>query len=190
MKQLILTFVIAFVFSACQSNTTQDIDVTQDSDTLSVVVPDTIPGSPLRTVEGTIGGSSVTIEYSSPAVRERVIWGELVPFDTVWVTGAHDATSFTFSSDVTIADTVIPAGKYAFFSIPGRESWTLIINRNWDQHLARNYSESEDVIRFEVTPTIVEHTERLVYAIEPQSDNSAIISMTWERVRVEFEVRQ
>jgi len=190
MKQLILTFVIAFVFAACQTNTTQDVDVTQDSDTLSVVEPDTIPGSPLRTIEGSIGSSGVTIAYSSPAVRERIIWGGLVPFDTVWVTGAHDATSFTFTSDVTIASTVIPAGKYAFFTIPGRETWILIINRTWDQHLARNYSESEDVVRFEVTPTIVEHTERLVYALEPQTDNSAMISMTWERVRIEFEVRQ
>jgi hypothetical protein len=100
----------------------------------------------------TIGGTTVHIEYSSPGVKERIVWGGLVAYDKVWVTGAHKATSVHFSKGVEINGRKIPAGKYAFFTIPGKEKWIVILNTRFDQHLADEYNEKEDVLRLEVSP--------------------------------------
>jgi len=80
---------------------------------------------------GKIGQANVSINYHSPGVRKRVIWGGLVPFDEVWVTGAHSATTFEINKPFQVADTKIAAGKYALFTIPGESEWTIILNKNW-----------------------------------------------------------
>lgn len=83
-----------------------------------------------------VNGDSIKINYHSPGVRNRIIWGGLVPYNEVWVTGAHDATTIEFYKTIVVEGKGIPAGKYAFFTIPGKKEWTLIINKNWKQHLA------------------------------------------------------
>lgn len=129
------------------------------------------------------------IRYNAPAVRGRVIWGELVPYNSVWVTGAHDATSLEIGKAFRIGDKVVPAGKYALFTIPGKDKWTVIINKNWNQHLADNYSEKEDVVRIQVEPEINSNiTERLKYEIEEKGDRRADIIFSWEKVRVVFPI--
>lgn len=133
-----------------------------------------------------IGTDSIKVNYHSPGVRKRVIWGGLVPYDEVWVTGAHDATSLEFPVPVTINGKEIPAGKYAFFTIPGKKEWILIINRNWQQHLASAYREEEDIIRVRVKPKKIEHTERLQYFVNLQPDNKGSIAVAWEKKKVEF----
>ena len=75
------------------------------------------------------------IQYYAPAVRGRMIWGGLDPFDEVWVTGAHSATNWEFIKDIVINGQTIAAGKYAIFTIPDKDKWTIIINENWNQHL-------------------------------------------------------
>jgi hypothetical protein len=108
----------------------------------------------------------------------------------VWVTGAHKATSLEVEKDFKVGDKTVPAGKYAIFSIPGKDQWTIIINKNWNQHLADDYSEADDVARVTVKPqTTEETTERLVYAIEPTGEKTANIIVSWEKIRVPFEVR-
>jgi hypothetical protein len=148
------------------------------------LIKDTTKKSIKSMAVGTIGGDSVTIRYHSPGVRKRIIWGGLVPFDEVWVTGAHDATSVEFSKTVLIAGKQIPAGKYAFFSIPGKEEWTLIINKKWEQHLTSEYDEAEDLVRVNVKPEKIPHTERLQYFIEEDKDGNERISVAWEEVKV------
>lgn len=131
---------------------------------------------------GELAHVHVSIAYHSPGVRGRIIYGGLVPFGEVWVTGAHNATSITFSKDVQIADKIVPAGKYAFFTIPGEVTWTLILNKNWDQHLADDYDPQEDVLRLEVTPeTDLPLAERLIYSIEKKDDNQGTIRVQWEK---------
>lgn len=118
-----------------------------------------------------MGNAHVSVYYHSPAVRSRVIWGGLVPYEEVWVAGAHSATSVEFSKAIKIAGTTIPKGKYAFFTIPGQERWTLILNKNWEQHLADDYDQAEDIIRIEVTPeTEMPLSERLTYTIEDKRE--------------------
>lgn len=136
-----------------------------------------------------INGDSVKINYHSPGVRKRVIWGGLVPFDEVWVTGAHDATTIEMRKPFVINGKEIPAGKYAFFTIPGKKEWTVIINKNWEQHLASEYDEKDDIIRIKVKPKKIGHIERLQYFIEPRKANEALVAVAWEKVRVEFPIQ-
>jgi hypothetical protein len=133
-----------------------------------------------------VNGDSIKINYHSPGVRKRVIWGGLVPYDEVWVTGAHDATTLEMPKAFIVGGKEIPAGKYAFFTIPGKKEWTVIINKNWEQHLASEYDEKEDIVRVKVKPKKNDHTERLQYFIEVKQDKQGVMTMTWEKIKVEF----
>jgi len=153
-----------------------------DSVNNGLITADTLKGSPHRTAMATVNGTHVHIEYSSPGVKGRVVWGGLVAYDKVWVTGAHKATSVQFSKDVTINGQQIPAGQYAFFTIPGKEKWTIILNTRYDQHLADEYNDKEDVIRVEVKPEEHSVTQRLTYAVNKIGDQSGEIAMQWEKI--------
>jgi hypothetical protein len=137
-----------------------------------------------------IGNARITIKYHAPAVRGRIIWGGLVAYDNVWVTGAHRATSLEVSKDFMVGDARIAAGKYAFFTIPSKEEWTVIINRNWDQHLADEYSEQDDVARIKVRPVMMNETvERLRYNIDQAGERLANVTMSWEKLQLPFAIR-
>lgn len=134
--------------------------------------------------KGMAGGASVEINYYSPGVKKRVIWGGLVPFEQVWVTGAHNATRIQLGKDVKIGGTLVKAGTYAIFTIPGTEQWIFILNRNYQQHLADKYNEQEDVLRLKITPASTEQSlERLEYSI--QKDKLVI---AWEKIRLEIPI--
>lgn len=133
-----------------------------------------------------IGQDSIIINYHSPGVRKRIIWGGLVPYDEVWVTGAHDATTLEMPNAFLVNGKEIPAGKYAFFTIPGKKEWTIIINKNWEQHLASEYDEKADVVRVKVKPITNSHAERLEYFIGYSKENQITISVVWEKIRIEF----
>ena len=150
---------------------------------------DTLKGSPKAQATGKIGPASLQISYHSPAVRDRVIWGGLVPYKQVWVTGAHRATTLETSQSIRIGGQELPAGKYALFTIPGEKEWTVIINKNWDQHLADEYSEKEDLFRLPVpAETVGQNQERLRYEIQSQSENAGAIVLTWEKVKLAIPV--
>ncbi len=148
---------------------------------------DTVTGSARLEVEGQVGNTLVTINHGSPGVRGRVIWNGLVSYDQVWVSGSHWATAVTFSHDVTVNGVDIPAGIYALFTIPGREEWTWIINTNYDQHLAEEYTESEDLVRLNVKPIALENTvQRLNYEVMETGNRSGIIALSWDKIRIEL----
>jgi hypothetical protein len=136
-----------------------------------------------------IGEAHLTLLYHAPAVRGRMIWGGLVPYGEVWVTGAHSATSLEIDKDFTINKHVVPAGKYAIFTIPGKETWQVIINKKWDQHLADEYDQKDDLVRVEITPEITEqHQERLRYTIVPLNERKGSIIIRWEKMRISVPV--
>ena len=138
---------------------------------------------------GKIGDASITINYHSPGVRGRTIWGGLVPYNDVWVSGAHNATNIEINKDFIVAGTSISKGKYAIFTIPGKDEWTIIINKNWNQHLTDDYLEKEDIVRIKVKPELLnENIERLQYYIEEKKDNKGVIAIAWEKVKLAFEV--
>ena len=138
---------------------------------------------------GKIGEANITINYHSPGVRGRTIWGGLVPYNDVWVTGAHNATNIEIDKDFIVAGTAIPKGKYAIFTIPGKDEWTVIINKNWNQHLTDDYLQQEDIVRIKLKPEqLNENVERLQYYIEEKKDNKGIIAVAWEKVKVFFDI--
>ncbi len=144
--------------------------------------------SPKASVIQTVGFTEVGIDYNRPGVKERVIWGGLVPYNKVWRAGANEATKFTFSTDVKINGKTLKAGSYSFFVIPTKEKWTLIFNKVADQWGAFEYNEAEDALRFEVTPEEGSMQEWLAYTITKTSNNSAIVRLEWEKLKVPFTI--
>ena len=124
--------------------------------------------SPAKVAEGTAAGAKITINYSSPAVKGRVIWGDLVPMGQVWRAGADEATTFTTSKDITVQGQKLPAGTYSFFIIPGESESTFIFNKVAKQWGAYNYDAKQDVLRVNV-PSQQTSTmeERLIYEVKP-----------------------
>lgn len=156
------------------------------------LLEDTFKGSARREARGMLGSLEVVINYGSPGKRGRVLWNGLVSYDQVWVSGSHWATAVSFSEDVVISGVDVPAGMYGFFTIPGREEWTLILNKEYDMHLAEEYSEENDIVRTVVpTEEMDDITQRLTYRIEQLSDSSGAIVLLWDEVKVAmtFEVR-
>lgn len=147
------------------------------------------PLSPHTSAMANIGTVHVHIDYSSPSVRGRVIWGGLVAYDQIWVAGAHSATWIDFSGDVEVSGNKIPKGKYALFLIPSRDTWQVVLNSNYDQHLTDDYDPALDVLRFEVTPTTTApKQESLTWKVVPEEDNVGKVSFTWDQVRLSFEI--
>jgi len=155
-----------------------------DSVNAGLIKNDTMKGSPHRIAMATVNGTHAHIEYGSPGVKDRVIWGGLVAYDKVWVTGAHNATSIQFSQPVTIGDKMLPKGTYALFTIPGKETWQVIINSRYEQHLADDYQQQEDLVRITVKPTEVMMTSRLTYSVRPNGDSEGEIKMQWEKLAI------
>ena len=120
---------------------------------------------PARTAEGLINGATITIHYSSPAVKGRTIWGDLVPFGKVWRAGANEATIFETDKDIKVQGKELKAGKYSFFIIPGENESTAIFNGETG-HWGTNYDQSKDVLRVQVPSTKnSSFEERLVYEV-------------------------
>ena len=146
--------------------------------------------SPKAAVEQTVGFTVIRIEYSRPGVKGRMIWGGLVPYNVVWRAGANEATKFTFSTDVKINGKTLKAGSYSFFTIPTKDKWTIIFNKVADQWGAFEYNDTEDALRVEVTPEKDNQCwqEWLVYTITKTSDNTAVIRLEWEKLKIPFTV--
>lgn len=141
--------------------------------------------SPRAEVMQTAGITAIRVNYASPGVKGRKIFGELVPFGQLWRTGANSATTLEVSTDVTIGGQKVPAGKYALFTIPGKDKWTVIVNKNPNQGGTRSYDQKLDQARFEVepgkTPTKM---ERLTFIFADTQDDGTGLVMMWDDVQV------
>lgn len=145
--------------------------------------------SPSATVKQDFGLSSVEVSYSRPGVKGRKIFGDLVPYDKVWRTGANSPTLITFGDDVTINGTKVPAGKYGLLTIPGQQEWTVIITKSTDVSGPSGYKEANDVVRVKVKPGelpfSVETFNILFDNIKPTSMDVVLI---WDRTEVGFTI--
>ena len=141
--------------------------------------------SPAATATGKISGANITIEYSSPSVKGREIWGGLVPYGKIWRAGANEATTFTTDKDLMIEGKKLPAGTYSFFIIPEKDSATIIFNKEAKQWGAYKYKEGEDQLRVKVTPKkSAKMNERLVYAV-----NKNNVTLSWENWDIPISVK-
>ncbi len=137
--------------------------------------------SPRKQVNGTIGHVNVDIDFGAPSVKERAIWGALVPYNKVWRAGANENTTISFDEKVTIQDKTVFPGKYGFFIIPNdAKDWILILSSENDAWGSNSYNENDDVVRIAVTPQFVEENqEELSYNVTSEG-----IEIAWEKVRL------
>lgn len=143
--------------------------------------------SPHKYAMAMIGDAHIHIDYSAPSVRGRIIFGGLLAYGEVWQSGAHNATWIETNKDILINENLLKAGKYGFFTIPTKDKWTIILNKNWNQHGKDDYNADDDVLRFDVTPEISEQiTEQLTYQVEKLNNKEGIISLSWEKVSLSF----
>ncbi|PZX92712.1 DUF2911 domain-containing protein [Flavobacterium aquariorum] len=143
------------------------------------------PKSPPEKATGMINGATIQINYGSPSVRGRKIWGELVPFNEVWRAGANEATTFETDKDITIEGLRLPAGKYAFFIIPNQSESVIIFNKEAKQWGAYKYNDKLDQLRVKVKPQMADSsTEKLTYII-----NATDVELVWDKWIIGFSVK-
>ena len=138
--------------------------------------------SPNASVAQTIGLTEIYITYGRPGVREREIFGGLVPFNEVWRTGANEATAIVFGDDVYVEGELVPAGTYSLYTIPGTEQWTVIINNklSW----GTQYDASEDFVRVTVQPEASFHMEQMMIYFENVTAERGELVIHWDSVKV------
>lgn len=162
----------------------------------------------------TVGVTDITVTYSRPAVKGRVIWGDvapadnyakgeatlddqnkrpagmpIVPYGHVWRTGANEATQFVITDDAMINGQKLAAGSYSLHTIPGKDEWTIVFNGTANQWGSFGYDPAKDTLRVKAKPqTATANQEFLIYTIEPTGDNAAQVNIRWEWLRVPFTV--
>jgi len=141
-----------------------------------------------QVVMQTVGLTDITVDYSRPAVKGRVLWGGLVPFDQVWRTGANEATQITFTDDVTINGQALPKGNYSLHTIPGKDSWTIIFNKVAKQWGSFSYDQAQDALRVTAKPQKAPFAELFTIGFPNVSSDNATIALCWGDVCVPFTV--
>jgi len=145
--------------------------------------------SPFAKVWQVVGLTEITVDYSSPGVKGRKIWGGLVPYDQMWRAGANSATKVTFSKDVTFAGKPVPAGSYAFFLIPGKSEWTVVLNKKAEQGgTMRDYKADQDLLRVQLKPKPAPFRERLAYLVTDFTDDKANLDLEWDKLRLSIPI--
>ena len=173
MKKLIFPIALLMMFNAAIAQTLR--------------VPS---ASTSQTIKQEFGLGTIEIAYSRPNAKGRAIFGDLVPFDAVWRTGANNATTVSFSEEVMIGDKKIAPGKYGLLSIPGKNEWTLIITKQVDVTSPSAYKQEQDVVRIAVKPTNVSSpVETFTISVENVKTNSADIVISWEKTTVALPVK-
>ncbi len=136
-----------------------------------------------------IGLTDITITYSSPGVKKRTIWGDLVPYNEVWRAGADENTTISFSSDVTVEGQKLAKGTYGLFIIPGKEEWIIIFSKNhtsWGHYF---YLEAEDALRVKIKPIEAPFHEWLTYDFTDRESNWTTIVLFWEKIQLPIKIQ-
>lgn len=187
MRSSFALLIALFFLIGCKEGVTKKVESTHQHETKVEKTSGKKSLSPHTSAMAMIGDAHVHIDYSSPGVRNRIIFGGLLAYDEVWQAGAHMATWVETNKDLTIDGKTLEAGKYGFFIIPSKDKWTVIFNTRWDQHGKDEYSTEEDALRLEVTPEISEEiTEHLEYTIDETGPNQGRITLAWEKATISF----
>jgi len=173
MKKSILILSSILVFSLAQSQT--------------ISFPQ---ASPTTTVSQNFATSKIELSYSRPSAKGRKIYGDVVPFGSIWRTGANSATTISFGEDVKINNTEIKAGKYGLLTIPDATEWTIILTKDLTVTNAQAYKQENDVLRFSVKPeTLPYFTETFEIEIANVKTNQVDIELIWEKTSVSFTIK-
>ena len=145
--------------------------------------------SSTQTVKQDFGLSNIELSYSRPGMKNRKIYGDLVPFGKVWRTGANNATTVTFGEEVSIGGKKVPAGKYGLVTIPDKNSWTIIITKQTDITSPANYKMDQDVVRVEAKPVkINDNVETFTMQFANVKPTSLDLQMLWENTMVSLPI--
>lgn len=152
-------------------------------------------------VSQTIGVDTViTFDFSRPGVKERTIWGELVPYGLApgnkyseekpfpWRAGANEKTTIEISNDVLVDGKPLPAGKYSIHMIPSEKDWIVIFNKVSEGWGSYDYDEAEDALRVTVTPVEAPFEEWMRFGFDDLAGTSAVASLLWEKLKVPFTI--
>lgn len=176
----LFTALTALVFVSCGPKSTDQEEAFDEAVANESAEAEEQRPSPLEVKDGTVAGKPFKVQYGSPAVKGRALWGDLVPYNVVWRTGANEASYVELSEDMTVEGATLAAGKYSIFTIPRESgSWTVIFNSEWDlEHGHFQYDEKNDVLRVDVQPRWVEQDqERLSMDLE-----SPGLVIRWEKL--------
>ena len=137
-----------------------------------------------------VGFNEITIDYSRPSIRDRVIFGELVPYGKIWRTGANASTKIKFKDEVSIEGHEIPAGEYALYTIPGIDEWTIIIHTVTDYWgVGKEYKATDDLVRFKVKPIKRNNKiETFTIEISDIGFSSCVLELKWEQTLIKMKV--
>jgi hypothetical protein len=179
------------MFRSLQARTLTAMTLAAAAAVISPAVAQTIDvpaPSAKANVQQRVGITDFTVDYSSPAMRGRKIFGGLLPYDKLWRTGANASTKLTASRDFTFGETAVPKGTYSVFSIPGATSWTVILNKvadaSTDQYDAKN-----DAARVTVKPAAIGARERMTFIFSDTTDATARLDLEWDTVRVSVPIK-
>ncbi|HEY0144056.1 MAG TPA: DUF2911 domain-containing protein [Thermoanaerobaculia bacterium] len=145
--------------------------------------------SPTATFTQTVGVTDITVKYSRPGVKGRTVFGDLVPWDKVWRTGANEATTITFTDDVKINGQDLKKGTYSLHTIPGRDQWSIIFNTVADQWGSYSYDPTKDALKVAARPERnPSPVEWLTIDVPQMSTDEATFYIRWADVSVPFTV--
>ena len=144
--------------------------------------------SPEATEEITVGDLSVQVDYCQPSVKGRTIFGDLIPFDKVWRTGANEATVITFNREVSIGGQKLAAGKYSLWTIPAQGDWSVIFNSETGQW-GTNYDETKDVLKVTAATTqTAESTELLTISFVDVDSAGINMNLKWDKTLIQLPI--
>ncbi len=173
-------FLLAAVLTACNL-----FDLQAQNQSLK-----TPPPSPSQTLKQSFALSEITIDYSRPSAKGRVVYGDLVPYGKLWRTGANAATKITFGEDVKVEGKAVPAGTYALYTIPNKDNWVVTLYK--DLNIAGRTSEykaENELTRFTVKPAaLTNKVETFTINVADVTATTAVIELLWEKTRVAFTV--
>jgi hypothetical protein len=137
-----------------------------------------------------VGLTDVTVDYSSPAAKGRKIWGDVVPFDKPWRTGANAATKITFSRDVTFGGAAVPTGTYSVVTLPSEKGWTVMLNKDLKLSVAdQKYDAKDELVRVKATTSAIPARERMTFIFANTTDNDTSLDLEWDKLRISVPIK-
>ncbi|MCK5442336.1 MAG: DUF2911 domain-containing protein [Maribacter sp.] len=142
-------------------------------------------------------GMDLSVNFSSPSKKDRVIFGELVPYDLVWRTGANEPTTFTTASNIKIINKNLPSGTYSFWTKPGREVWEVIFNSeipDWGVTILSGGSETTrnqetDVISIEVPSEQISAMQEKLH-IDFEDGDQLYLTLSWDQTKIKVPINK
>ena len=146
--------------------------------------------SPTATLSQEVGLVDFEVNYSRPGMKDRVIFGDLVPYGEVWRTGANSSTKIKFNEKVNIGGTDVDAGEYSIYTTPGESEWTVIISKNQGNYDKDEYKVEDDAAKFTVKPSkLTDVVESFTIDFGTFTNNGCNLNISWDKTRITIPIK-